>query len=132
MRAKSIVSSLTVVAFLVLPLVLVCLSGWSAFFGSASVQSYVACWVLIALASVVAVLNLYLSFLRPVLYAKRHANSSKGYRHASGIPMVGSIFTALAVLAAWGQMQVAAAGLALLLADTGSVVWLLAVLSRDR
>lgn len=132
MRAKIAFRNFAVIALLVLPLVLVLLSGWSAFFGSSSPCSYVVCWVLIALASIVAVLNLYLSLLRPFLYAKRHGNSLEGYRKISGISVVGSILAALAVLAAWGQMSVAAVGLALLLADTGGVVWLLAILSRDR
>ncbi len=132
MHAKIIVGNLIAVALLVLPLVLVFLSGWSAFSGPTDVKFYVACWVLIALATIVATLNLYLAFLRPFIYGKRHGNSSEGYRHVSGVPLVGSICAALAVLTAWGQMSVAAAGLALLLVDTGGVVWLLLALSRDR
>jgi hypothetical protein len=131
-HTNRIVSNVTVVAFLALPLVLVFLSGWSGFFGAASVESNVTCWVLIVLASVVAAVSLYLSFLRPFLYAKRHGNATEGYRHVSGIPIVGSIFAALAVLVAWGQMSVAAAGLTVLLVDTGGVVWLLSALSHDR
>jgi hypothetical protein len=77
-------------------------------------------------------MNAHLSYVRPALYARRHGNSLEGYRFVSGIPLVGSVFAAIGVLAAWGELLVAAAGMLLLLIDTGGVLYLLVTLTRDR
>lgn len=85
-----------------------------------------------ALASATALFNLYLAFLRPMIYAKRHGDSLAGYTHVSGIPVVGTILTISAVVTGWGHMPVAIVGLVLLLGDVGGTVWFLVIMSRDR
>lgn len=124
-------ANVALVAVFVSPLALALISGCAAIASVEGTKLGLLCWIFLALASAVALLNLYLAFLRPVLYAKRHAGSSDGYKHASGIPVIGSILTAAAILAGWGQMPVAVASLFLLLADVGGTVWFLAIMSRD-
>ena len=132
MRATLIVKNLAVVALIASPVVLTIGSASSALIATNDTREPAAAWILIALASTVAAINLYLSFLRPAWYAKCHGNALEGYKHISGIPLIGSILTAIAVTAAWGKLLVAVASLLLLLVDTGSVVWLLAAIGRDR
>jgi len=127
----SIVRSVAVVVLVSSPIALTILSAWSSA-GLQNERPHVMCWVFIALGAAVSLVNAHLSFVRPMLYARRHGRSLVGYRFVSGVPLIGSILAALAVLAAWGHLLVAVLSLLLLLTDTGGVVSLLVALSRGR
>ncbi|WP_143226055.1 hypothetical protein [Acidovorax sp. 56] len=132
MRVTLVVKNFAFSAFIASPLALSIGSVCSALIAPNDIREPATAWVLIALASMAMAMNLHLSFLRPALYAMLHGKSMKGYKHASGIPLVGSILVSIAVLVAWGKLSVAATSLLILFADTGSVVWLFAALARDR
>ncbi|WP_073217913.1 hypothetical protein [Massilia sp. CF038] len=126
-----IIRNLAIVAFLASPIALSLGSLYSALANPGLVKSAVVAWVLVALALVIVGLNLYVAFVRPALYARRHGGSLQGYARVSGLPVVASIFVTLAVMLAWGQIWITCASLLVLFSDTGGVVCLLAVLSRD-
>jgi len=127
----AILRNLIAAAVLASPVVLTLISGCAAFANSHAMRPAAMAWTLVALGSAIAGFNLHFAFVRPVLYARRHAGSVEGLRHVSGIPIVGSIFCALAVMSAWGHIWIACASLLILLADPSGVVWLLVFLSRD-
>jgi cobalamin synthase len=131
MRVTLVVKNFAFAGLMASPLMLSIGSAWSALIAPSDTREPATAWVLIALASMAMAINLHTSYLRPALYAKLHDKSMEGYKHASGIPLVGSILAAIAVLVAWGKLSVAAASLVILFADTGSVVWLFAALARD-
>ena len=79
-------------------------------------------FVLFAMA--LAILNFHLSFTRPILYRWTHG-SMAGYRFVSGIPLVGTFFVLVGVLVWFGDVLTSSTGLAALLVDTGSPLWLL-------
>lgn len=132
MQAKDLIGKAAFLAFMALPMLLVVMSGYAAISGAEGGKTGFMCWVLLALAAAVAFSNLYLAFLRPMLYARRHGGSLEGYKFVSGIPAVGTVMVAAAVVAGWGQMPVAVAGFVLLLGDVGGTVWLLVSIGRDR
>jgi hypothetical protein len=132
MRVKLVVKNFAVASLIASPLALSIGSACFALIAPNDTRVPATAWILIALASMAMAINLHLSFLRPALYARLHGKSMNGYKHASGIPLVGSILVAIAVLVAWGKLSVAATSLLILFADTGSVVWLFAALARDR
>ena len=123
--------NLAFIGILALPVGITIFSGFSAFAEMSATRSPTLSWLLVALALAVVALNLFTSLVRPALYARRNSGSLHGYRNVSGVPIVGSILAAFAVLFAWGHIFVASACLLILLADTGGVVWLLVALSRD-
>lgn len=132
MRVSLVIRNSAIAVFIASPVALSLGSVYSALLAPNDIREPATAWVLIALASMATAINLHLSFLRPALYAMLHGKSMKGYKHASGIPLVGSILVSIAVLVAWGKLSVAATSLLILFADTGSVVWLFAALARDR
>ncbi|MDR2334859.1 MAG: hypothetical protein LBE61_15420 [Burkholderiaceae bacterium] len=132
MRFTLVVKNLVFAALMASPLALSIGSVWSALISASGTRELATAWVLIALAAMTMAINLHLSYLRPALYSMLHGKSMEGYKHASGIPLIGSILAAIAVLVAWGKLLVAVASLVILFADTGSVVWLFAALARDR
>lgn len=132
MRATIVLRNSAIVAFIASPLAITILSANAALTGLHNSRIPFVCWALISFAAGIAVLNLYLAFVRPFLYSRRNANSLGCYRHVSGVPLVGSVLTTIAVLWAWGDLSVAVASLLILMIDTGGVVWLLASLRRDR
>lgn len=86
-------------------------------------------WPLLISGPVVA-LNLHCSFVRSIVY-RRRVGSLDGYRHVSGIPMIGWIGLILALLAGWGAPGTAAVGLVLCFLDTGGLFWFLVAVWRD-
>jgi len=108
------------------------LSGARATTGPSIIEPSVASWSFIALATIVALVNFHLSWVRPVLYSRRHHGSPEGYKFISGIPLVGTVLSTIGVLTSWGAWPVAAASLALLLIDTGGALYLQVVLVKDR
>ncbi len=57
----------------------------------------VAGWIVFAIAALVCGWNFYLSFVRPWLYKRKHANLD-GYAGPSGLPVIGGIFVAVAAV----------------------------------
>jgi hypothetical protein len=76
-------------------------------------------------------LNMHLSFGRPMLYQWRHG-SIQGYRHESGLPGIGTLGLVLAVSVGFGSVYTALVALAGLLVDTGGLPWFLIATWRDR
>jgi hypothetical protein len=70
----------------------------------------------------IAVFNVWLSFIRPSLWKRRH-DTMEGYRHVSGIPGFGTIFAILACAVGFGSDVAAMLALAALVLDTGGLPW---------
>jgi hypothetical protein len=85
----------------------------------------------IVAASVVAVLNFYLSFIRPRLFLLRRG-SMDGYRHVSVFPMLGTILLTLGALFGFGAIGSALIGIGAFALDTGGSAWFLICTWRDR
>jgi hypothetical protein len=78
----------------------------------------------------VGLVNLYLSFVRPVLFCWRHG-SLEQYRFVSGIPGVGTILVVVGGLLGFGSVATASVGLAAILLDTGGSIWFLLATWND-
>jgi hypothetical protein len=68
------------------------------------------------------VLNLYLGFVRPLLFRLRHGDY-EGYRYSSGVPFVGTWLVAAGVILWSPQRLVGGLALLLVLSDTGGFHW---------
>lgn len=79
----------------------------------------------------IALLNFFLSFVRPWLLAKRHG-SLDGFRNVSGFPMVGTILAVLAGLLGFGASWTSIVGMVAMVLDTGGSLWFLAATWHDR
>src|SRR5213596_2753145 len=64
----------------------------------------------LGLAAAIGSLNLYLSWIRPWIYRRRH-HSLEGYRYSSGVPVFGTMLVALTRSGCRGRMPIAAIGL---------------------
>jgi hypothetical protein len=84
----------------------------------------------VLVAALLAVLNLHLSFTRPLLHRWKHG-SLAGYRFVSGVPLVGTALVLAGVLPCFGDVVTASAGLAVLAADPLSPLWFLAMTWKD-
>ncbi len=80
--------------------------------------------------ALLAALNLWLSFGRPGLWKLRHGTLD-GYRHASGVPVLSTIFGILACCLGFGAAVPSAAVLLALMADTGGLPWLVVATWHD-
>jgi len=69
-----------------------------------------------------AALNFWLSFLRPVLWRRRHG-SMDDYRFVSGLPGIGTFFAILACIVGFGGAAPAILALVALTLDTGGIPW---------
>ena len=87
-------------------------------------------YALVALGTIVATLNLYLSFGRYFFYRLRHC-SADGYRHISGFPFIGTILVVGGGLVSFGSVPVAVLGLMTMVLDTGGTLWYLVSTWRD-
>jgi hypothetical protein len=72
----------------------------------------------------IALTNVFLSILCPMLYLLRHG-SFEGYRHASGIPVFGTVLIILAGVWGHGELPTSVVGLVALGLDTGGWPWFL-------
>lgn len=75
-------------------------------------------------ATLLAVLNFYLSFVRPLLHYWRY-RSPDAYRHSSGFPILGSVLVTIACLLGFGAIGTSALGIVTVLLDTGGSPWFL-------
>ena len=78
----------------------------------------------------VGLLNLWLSYGRPWLHLARGRDLGT-YRHASGLPLLGTLLSLCACLASFGSVPTAALGLFALAIDTGGTPWFLAATWND-
>jgi hypothetical protein len=84
----------------------------------------------VLVAALLAVLNLHLSFTRPLLYRRKHG-SMAGYHFVSGVPLVGTALILAGVLPCFGDVVTASAGLGALVVDTLSPPWFLVTTWSD-
>jgi hypothetical protein len=77
-----------------------------------------------------AVLNVFLSVIRPTVYRWRRG-SLDGLRNISGVPLIGTLFVVLAGFVGFGDWRVAVAGLVALAFDIGGLPWVLVAIWRD-
>jgi hypothetical protein len=86
--------------------------------------------VLVALGTIVATLNFYLSFIRGFLYRLRQG-ATQGYRHISGFPLIGTLLIVAGAIINFGSVPTAVLGLITIILDTGGAVWFLHCTWRD-
>ena len=77
-----------------------------------------------------AVLNFYLSFIRPWRLLRQHG-SLDGIPHVSGFPIVGTILVLLSGIFGFGAIGTSLLGMLALALDTGGAPWLLITTWRD-
>jgi len=78
----------------------------------------------------VALINFYLSFVRPLFFRFRNG-SMNNFRFISGIPIVGTILIVLGALFGFGSVGVGAIGLLPVALDTGGSGWFLIATWKD-
>lgn len=81
-------------------------------------------------ALVVGGLNFYLSFIRGPIYRRRNG-SLEGYKHVSGIPMIGSLLVVAGTVLGFGAAFCAGLGLLAVALDTGGTPWFLIATWKD-
>ena len=82
-------------------------------------------YLLFSLATLIAIVNFYLSFVRAPIYRCLGLEC----QHVSGIPLLGSLFLIGALVAAEASGLAMALAIALVLLDTGGLIWLLLTFS---
>jgi hypothetical protein len=82
-------------------------------------------------AAVVAAFNCYLSFVRPHFFHLRHG-SMEGYRHVSGLPIIGTVLVLSGIVFGFGAIGTALIGTAAFVFDTGGSGWFVISTWRDR
>jgi hypothetical protein len=96
-----------------------------------SQQSQFAAVGVMITAAGVATINFYLSFIRPRLFSLRRG-SMDGYRHVSGIPIIGTLLLSIGALFGFGAIGSALIGIGAFALDTGGSVWFVIATWRDR
>lgn len=86
--------------------------------------------VALVAAAAVATLNFYLSFIRPRVYQRRQG-SLDGYRHVSGIPMIGTALTLVGAALSFGSAPCALFGIGIYASDTGGALWFVIATWKD-
>jgi hypothetical protein len=79
----------------------------------------------------IAVLNFYLSFIRP-LVNQLSSRLPGQYQHVSGVPIIGTILVTIGAALAFGAMGSALIGLCAFALDTGGTGWFVFRTWRDR
>jgi hypothetical protein len=74
--------------------------------------------------------NFYLSFVRGVIHLLRNG-CLEGYRHVSGLPMIGNLLAILGVFLGFGAIVPAVIGLVAVAIDTGGAPWFVGCTWRD-
>ena len=91
--------------------------------------AFAAAWWLVPGACIVAV-NLHLAILRPWWFRLRRRSHSE-YKHASGIPVVGTLALLPALAFGWGAAGTSLLGVALTMLDLAGPTWFLICTWRD-
>jgi hypothetical protein len=81
-------------------------------------------------ALVVVVFNLHTSYFRALLYRWRHGRMD-GFRFASGMPLIGTIFILIESILGFGSLYTSLLVLLAYVLDTGGFPWLLVMTWRD-
>ena len=84
-------------------------------------------YLLFTVAALVAVLNFYLSFIRPLI----RAWLGRECGHVSGIPLLGSLFLIAALVCVQHTTLTWVLATALVLIDTGGLFWLLIIIALN-
>lgn len=82
---------------------------------------------LLALGGFLCCLNFYLSFLRYPVH-RMMGGKKEDYRHASGIPAVGSLFVAISLFEFWHPSWLFALAIVLISIDTGGLHWFVGIM----
>ncbi|QDS93560.1 hypothetical protein FF011L_23300 [Roseimaritima multifibrata] len=85
-------------------------------------------WTLLSIYAFFAILNFYLSAIRPWLHSRSGATD---YKHVSGTPIVHTIFLALAIFALPPSLMAGILMLVLLALDTGAAHWAALAFARE-
>ncbi len=88
--------------------------------------------ILATLAALIAAFNVYLSFFRPFMYARKNHKSMVGYKYVSGVPLVSAVLVTVGVLVEWESLPASLIALAITLTDTGGPLWLILALTKDK
>ncbi|GHT90078.1 hypothetical protein AGMMS49545_02390 [Betaproteobacteria bacterium] len=110
------------------PLALLLTSTIAAFAGSERHPFAAVGFIIVAL--FFAVLNFYLSFIRPWRLLRQHG-SLEGIPHVSGFPIIGTILVLLGGVFGFGAIGTALLGIVALAFDTGGAPWFLIATWRD-
>jgi hypothetical protein len=92
-------------------------------FGESPRHSFAFIWLALG-AMFVALVNFYLSFVRPWLLVGSQG-SLEGVRHVSGIPLVGTILAMIGGVLGFSASGTAFVGLVAMTLDTGGAPWFL-------
>jgi hypothetical protein len=90
--------------------------------------SLIAGWTLLSLYAFFAVINFYLSAVRPWLHLRR---GEIDFKHVSGIPIVHIVFLALAIFTLPPSLWAGILMLVLLALDTGAAHWAALAFARE-
>jgi len=88
-------------------------------------------WGILALAMLIGTMNFYLSFLRPLLWEKKHG-SMEDYRFISGLPAIATLGACAATLAGFGSSIIAGLAIVVLVIDAGGLPWFVAATWSDQ
>ncbi len=77
-----------------------------------------------AVGSLISLLNFYFSFLRYGVYKLL----KRKYKWESGIPLFGSLFLFVSLLFLYKNPYILILGIALILMDTGGILWFIAIM----
>jgi hypothetical protein len=86
---------------------------------------------LLTFALIIAGLNFYLSFVRPLIHNLRNS-TSEGYKFVSGFPVIGNFLAIAAVLVGFGSIPIAIVAMLSLVLDTAGVPWFVLCTWKDR
>jgi hypothetical protein len=82
----------------------------------------------------VALINFYLTFVRPVLFhlVSRRSRARVPYRRVSGAPVIGTLLIMVGAVMSFGAVGSALIGLSAFVLDTGGAGWFIVSTWRDR
>jgi len=86
--------------------------------------------VAMVVAIAIAALNFYLSAVRPLVFRRRNG-SLDGYKHISGLPVIGSLVVVAGAVVGFGSGLCVALGLIAIGLDVSGSVWFLVATWRD-
>jgi len=87
--------------------------------------------VFAALAILFGILNFWIIFIRPTLWRLVHRNED-GFKPASGIPILGTIFALAALFSGFGSNWIGVSVLVAVILDTGGISWFVFCTWADR